>query len=109
MVQARKKITMTDFLDADDIIRPINTENQEAVETEIDRLWFRKRIGLKAHFTRNKNSFERIVVSAMYGRLNPEEDGPFDTTKSTRDQLHTSFMKLEASYEKLSRLHSENS
>ena len=96
---------MEDFFDSDDIIRQINTENQEAVTTEIARLWKRKRIGLKAHFTRQKNAFERIMTSAMYGRNNPEEEGPFDTTKSTREQIHTAFMKLEASYEKLSRLH----
>ena len=71
---------MEEHPDADDIFRAIDTENQDEVSSEINRLWFRKRKALKAHFSRNKNSFERVMIGAMYGRFNPEEDGSFDTT-----------------------------
>ena len=88
-----------------DIIRDIDTDKQSDVVREIDRLWNRKRIGLKASFTRNCNTLKRIMVSAMFGRDNPEEEGPFDTTRSTKDNIISSYNKCQAAYEKLSLLH----
>ena len=88
-----------------DIIRRIDTENHELVSSEIGRLWNRKRIGFKAHFTRCVNTLARVMSGAMNGRTNPEEEGDVDTSKSTRDSLETNYQKLVAAYEKLSTLH----
>ena len=88
-----------------DIIRKIDTENHELVNSEIERLWHRKRIGLKANFTRCLNSLTRAMSGAMYGRTNPEEEGQFDTSRSTMDILVADYLKLRSAYDKLSTLH----
>ena len=82
-----------------------DTDDKIPVNREIKHLFFRKRIGLKVHFTRNKNSLDRIMITTMFGRSNPKLEGPFHTTKSTRDQLEASYHKLQIAYEKLSLLH----
>ena len=87
------------------IRRNFDPDDQADVATEINRLYNRKRIGLKANYTRCFNTLSRIMVSATYGRNNPEEEGPFDTTRSTRDQLESSYAKLNLAYEKLSQFH----
>ena len=92
--------------DSNDIIRRnVNTDNEADVAAEINCLYNRKCIGLKANFTRCLNLLQRIMVSAMYDRTNPEEEGPFDTTRITRDQLESSYQKIILAYEKLSLLH----
>ena len=45
------------------------------------------------------------MISAMYGRDNPEEEGPFDTTRSTKDNIISLYNKCKEAYEKLSLLH----
>ncbi|MCP3852570.1 MAG: hypothetical protein GY694_20425, partial [Gammaproteobacteria bacterium] len=85
-----------------DVIRKIDTDNQEQVAEEIVRLWNRKRIGFKANFTRCVNTLTRVMSGAMNGRNNPEEDGDLDTSRSTRDSLEANYQKLVAAYEKLS-------
>ena len=92
--------------DPHDIVRRnFDTEDQEEVKAEITRLWSRKRIGLKANFTRCVNNASRVMSGCMYGRTNPEEEGQFDTSRSTRDQIESSYQKLSSAYEKLSMLH----
>ena len=93
-------------LDPNDIIRHnFDTEDAEDVKAEIHRLYNRKRIGLKASYTRCYNALTRVMSATMYGRRSPEEEGDFDTTRSTREQLESYYHKLTLAYEKLSLLH----
>ena len=92
--------------DPHDIIRTnFNTENPEEVAAEIKRLYIRKRIGLKANFTRCYNTLARILSGAMYGRIKPEDPGPIDTSRGTRDEIEDAYQKIKTAYEKLSKLH----
>ena len=90
---------------SEDIIRNINTEHRKEVDDEIKRLWTRKRVALQGHFTRQQNILKRLMVSTMYRRTGPNEEGPFDYSTSTKEQLHSAKTKLDQTYNKLGRLY----
>jgi hypothetical protein len=90
---------------SEDIIRNINTDHAKEVDNEMKRLWHRKRIALLGHFTRRKNILVRLIISTMYGSLDPNEATNFDYSTTTREQLNKAKTDLDESYEKLGRLY----
>jgi hypothetical protein len=90
---------------SEDIIRNINTDQQQEVKNEMARLWNRKRVALQGHYTRRKNILSRLIISTMYGSTDPEEATNFDYSTTTREQLNKAKTDLDESYEKLGRLY----
>ena len=90
---------------SEDIIRNINTDQQQEVQNEMARLWNRKRVALQGHYTRRKNILSRLIISTMYGSTDPEEATNFDYSTTTREQLNKAKTDLDDSYEKLGRLY----
>jgi hypothetical protein len=90
---------------SEDIIRNINTDHTKEVDDEMKRLWHRKRIALQGHFTRRKNILIRLIISTMYGSVDPNEATNFDYSTTTREQLNKAKTDLDDSYEKLGRLY----
>ena len=91
--------------DPDDIIREIDTKNRKEVDDEIVRLWQRKRVALQGHYTRKRNILKRLMISAMFGRTDPNDEGQFDHTTTMREQLHEAKTKLDFTYSKLGHLY----
>ena len=90
---------------SEDIIRNIDTNNRKEVDDEVHRLWHKKCIALKGHCTRQTNTLKRLMISTMFGRTDPNEEGPFDYSTTTKEQLHSAKIKLDHTYDKLGRLY----